>query len=223
MAKFDQAKLQKRTLSAAVLGPLTLTVIYMGGIFFKIFILFACVMAFIEWFQMALKSKFKIVLILCGALYVAVTFYAFYDIRMTYSLTMMFLLLFMVWASDIGAYFMGKLIRGPKMAVTISPNKTWAGMVGAMAGPAAIGGLYFTLSLSPQFSLMALAALGIVMGIVGQAGDLMISGLKRHVGVKDTGQLIPGHGGLLDRIDSLMLTTPVFLLFVLEFAYDIAP
>jgi phosphatidate cytidylyltransferase len=219
VAKFNQAKLQKRALSAAILGPFTLAIMYFGGLAFQIFLMAAFILASFEWYQMALKSKLRVFLILLGMLYVTTTFFAFYEIRMTYSMMMMFLLLFMVWASDIGAYFAGKFIGGPKMAVTISPNKTWAGMMGAILGPALVGLWYSTFDLSPQFSWQALMMLGGVIGIVGQAGDLLISAFKRHVNVKDTGHVIPGHGGLLDRIDSLMLSTPVFLAFLMEYAH----
>ncbi|MEX1107487.1 MAG: phosphatidate cytidylyltransferase [Dongiaceae bacterium] len=112
-------------------------------------------------------------------------------------------LLFSVWASDSGAYAAGKLIGGPRLAPRLSPNKTWAGLAGAMVAPAVMGllfGLFWPDA--PAAGLLGLIGLGI--GLVGQAGDLVESAVKRHVGVKDSGWLVPGHGGVLDRIDALL-------------------
>jgi len=112
-------------------------------------------------------------------------------------------LLVSVWASDSGAYAAGKLIGGPRLAPRISPNKTWAGLGGAMAAPAVMGmlfGLFWPGA--PAVGLLGLIGLGI--GLFGQAGDLVESAVKRHVGVKDSGWLVPGHGGVLDRIDALL-------------------
>ncbi|MCF6195011.1 MAG: glutamate synthase-related protein, partial [Kangiellaceae bacterium] len=115
-----------------------------------------------------------------------------------------------VWASDIGAYFSGKFIGGPKMAPKISPNKTWAGFIGGMLGSAlALSAMnYFTLQLSemtglemlPFASLQVAFVIGVFFTVFGQVGDLMVSGYKRKVGVKDTGNLIPGHGGILPAV-----------------------
>lgn len=129
----------------------------------------------------------------------------------------------MVWASDIGAYVFGKTIGGPKMAADISPNKTWAGLAGAIICPFLLCLLFFifvshTITSLGVDIMVALIA-GIIMGVVGQAGDLIISVLKRRAGAKDSGQLIPGHGGVLDRIDAMMLTAPVFLLIVSKFSH----
>lgn len=114
-----------------------------------------------------------------------------------------------VWASDIGAYSTGRLLRGPKLAPSLSPAKTWSGAVGGLVlamliGEAVVGRL--TISTALFAGLLAIAC---------QAGDLLESGIKRHVGVKDSGQLIPGHGGLLDRLDGLLAAAPVAALVVL--------
>jgi phosphatidate cytidylyltransferase len=108
--------------------------------------------------------------------------------------------LIVTWATDIFAYFAGRAIGGPKLAPRISPNKTWAGLIGGMAGAAAFGWLtaYF-------FELGApFVWLGALMGLVAQLGDLFESWLKRRNGVKDSGTLLPGHGGVLDRLDGLL-------------------
>ncbi|PZO83471.1 MAG: hypothetical protein DI626_09010, partial [Micavibrio aeruginosavorus] len=129
-----------------------------------------------------------------------------------------------VWATDIGAYFTGKAIGGPKMAPTISPNKTIAGLCGGIVSSVVIVflyikymGPYFTAKSGIMFSALqgasipTIVVIGILLAVVGQVGDLFISMQKRRVQVKDTGNLIPGHGGALDRIDSLLLAAPAFL------------
>ena len=100
------------------------------------------------------------------------------------------------------AYFAGRIIGGPKLAPRISPKKTWAGLGGAMAG-SALGALSVGLWLGlPVLSVLLLVAAA--MAIVEQAGDLFKSAMKRHYGVKDSGRLIPGHGGVIDRVDGLV-------------------
>ena len=108
-----------------------------------------------------------------------------------------------IWASDSGAYAAGKIIGGPRLAPRVSPNKTWAGLAGAMAGPALVG-LVMGLVWPDGPAAGLLALLGLAIGLVGQAGDLVESAAKRHAGVKDSGQLVPGHGGVLDRVDALL-------------------
>lgn len=115
-----------------------------------------------------------------------------------------------VWGTDIGAYFSGRLIGGPKLAPMISPNKTWAGLGGGMILAAILGyGVAYGFG-------AALPALGFTCAVflagVAQAGDLFKSYFKRRAGVKDSGDLIPGHGGILDRIDGLTFAS-VFLVF----------
>jgi phosphatidate cytidylyltransferase len=112
------------------------------------------------------------------------------------------LVMLMVWFADTFAYFAGRIIGGPKLAPRISPKKTWAGLIGAMAGSAlAAFAVAKTLGLQSALILVLVAA---VLAIVEQAGDLFKSAMKRHYGVKDSGRLIPGHGGVIDRVDGLV-------------------
>lgn len=111
-------------------------------------------------------------------------------------------LLGVVWASDIGAYFTGRAIGGPKLAPRISPGKTWAGFWGGVACAGAVGGIVAAVLGSVE--LWPLALVSGVLGGVAQGGDLLESWIKRRFGVKDSGNLIPGHGGLLDRVDALI-------------------
>jgi phosphatidate cytidylyltransferase len=108
-----------------------------------------------------------------------------------------------IWATDTGAYFAGRLIGGPKLAPRFSPNKTWAGLFGAMLAAACVGGLANLLvPQGPSAAVLALA--GAALAVVAQGGDLLESWVKRHFGAKDSSGLIPGHGGLFDRVDGLL-------------------
>lgn len=112
------------------------------------------------------------------------------------------------WAADIGAFAVGSVLKGPKLWPRFSPNKTWSGFVGGLAAATAAGSLMAGMSV---FTLNPLAAafIGLTVGLATMAGDLWESALKRRFGVKDSGDLIPGHGGLLDRVDGLMFAVVV--------------
>ena len=118
-----------------------------------------------------------------------------------------------VIATDVGAFFTGRALGGPKLLPQVSPNKTWSGLVGGMAC-AGIAGLLVGYAHSGVFS-PALGALSFGLAAVAQAGDLIESGLKRHFNVKDASQLIPGHGGFLDRLDGYLTVMPVTALMAL--------
>lgn len=127
-------------------------------------------------------------------------------------------LLFIVWASDIFAYLTGRSLGGPKLAPMISPKKTWSGFFGSSVGAGAVAALMATAFVAEKFGIKTIGGMGpvgyfimaFVLAMFGQAGDLWVSLFKRHYGVKDTGTLIPGHGGILDRIDALMLVAIIF-------------
>ncbi|MBL4618390.1 MAG: phosphatidate cytidylyltransferase [Robiginitomaculum sp.] len=111
-----------------------------------------------------------------------------------------------VWAADSGAYLLGSIIRGPKLWPEISPNKTWSGFFGGVIlGTIAGSGLAFLLGRDP----VAYGGLAFILTIVAAGGDLLISRLKRHFGVKDTGDTIPGHGGVIDRMDAFLASVLV--------------
>jgi phosphatidate cytidylyltransferase len=114
----------------------------------------------------------------------------------------LFWLLALVWASDVGGYVFGRLIGGRKLAPAWSPNKTWAGFVGAAVSAAIVGAATALIIKGPSF--WPLVGLSALLGGATQGGDLFESWVKRHFGVKDTSGLIPGHGGLFDRVDGLL-------------------
>ncbi len=106
-----------------------------------------------------------------------------------------------VWSADIMAYFFGRIIGGPKMVPRISPKKTWAGMLGAIVGAALASS---AISYFGKIDVLPLALVAALFAILEQGGDIFESAFKRHFGVKDSGTLIPGHGGVLDRVDGLI-------------------
>jgi len=119
-----------------------------------------------------------------------------------FGLIAVYWLLFVVWGADTLAYFAGRLIGGPKLLPRISPNKTWAGLTGAIVGGILCSALFARVA--GLDSLLWLCSIGALLAIFEQAGDFFESALKRSVGVKDSSALIPGHGGMLDRVDGLV-------------------
>jgi phosphatidate cytidylyltransferase len=111
-------------------------------------------------------------------------------------------LIAIVVAADTAAFLAGRLVGGAKLWPRVSPNKTWAGLAGALGASAIVGALFWFGV--PDASMMGLAATGVVLSAVAQAGDLAESALKRRFGAKDSGTIIPGHGGLMDRLDGLI-------------------
>jgi phosphatidate cytidylyltransferase len=122
-------------------------------------------------------------------------------------------LLIVVWSSDVGAYVVGRLIGGPRLAPRISPAKTLSGAVGGLLAAVAAG--MFAAHVLANGSPWRAIAVAAVLGVVAQGGDLLESFVKRRLEVKDSGHLIPGHGGLFDRLDALLAAAPVAALLAL--------
>lgn len=134
-----------------------------------------------------------------GVLYLGIPAFALLSLSWVWEILVLWVFL-VTWATDILAYFTGRSIGGPKLAPRISPNKTWAGLIGGMIGAGLIG--YATASwfeMEPLFLW-----LGAPLGLIAQIGDLYESWEKRRAGVKDSGRMLPGHGGVLDRLDGLL-------------------
>jgi len=119
----------------------------------------------------------------------------------------------LVVAADTGGYLVGRTVGGPKLAPRISPNKTWSGLGGAVAGAALVGLL--TAFILNHTNVLVLTLISAVLGLLEQGGDLVESAFKRHFGVKDTSQIIPGHGGVLDRVDGLLAVAVAVLVISL--------
>ena len=150
-------------------------------------------------------------------LYLGIGFYYLFETRDNESLGLVYILLtlFTIWATDSGAYFIGKALGKRKLWPEISPNKTIEGFFGGVFSALIVGVLFYAFS-SLDYSLGQLLLISLIIAIFGQLGDLVQSAYKRHYGVKDSGRILPGHGGILDRLDSLIFILPILhLLHVL--------
>ncbi len=204
-----------RVLSGLVLIPVALGLAYAGGAAFNILVLLAAALMADEWRRLCSidagasgTAHRRWLWLAAGAVYIAVPCIAIIWLRSDAAVgrQAIFWLFAVVWATDIGAYFAGRGIGGPKLAPRISPGKTWAGLLGGMVCAALVGAATaLLLDLSRAAPLIVISAL---LALVAQAGDLLESMVKRRFGVKDSGHLIPGHGGVLDRLDGLLTAAP---------------
>lgn len=223
--------LQQRILSALLLAPVTIAAVWVGGFVFYGVMAIVFAISVHEWSRLSLRAgRVRWDLLALGVVYIASACGAAIWLRdhANNGLYLLLYVMFAIWACDSGAYMSGKLIGGPKMAPKISPNKTWAGLVGGCLGSAIVvtaltafhkDGVMPTEAPVPvAHPYMVHFIIGLVLAVIGQIGDLLVSVLKRRAGLKDTGNIIPGHGGLLDRIDALLLALIVFaaIIFVLE-------
>lgn len=130
------------------------------------------------------------------------------DLHADFGVLALFYLFAVVWATDILALFAGRRIGGPKLAPSISPKKTWsgaiAGALGGVAAGAAVAAVGSNLLNLPKTNILAATGLALLLSVVAQGGDLFESAVKRRFGVKDSGRIIPGHGGLMDRLDGFL-------------------
>ena len=202
-----------RIASALVLIPVTLFAVWKGAEFFWLLLGIAGILMAYEWFQMT--SRGGAFWVLAGLVYIGVPLWALYTLRLPEDGHMIVFWLFaIVWTTDIGAYFSGRIIGGAKLAPKISPGKTWAGAVGGLALAVPIAwwfGRYLDGMPSANWLLAAAAT-----SVAAQFGDLAESWVKRRFDVKNSGKLIPGHGGILDRVDALLFAAPVVAV-LLEF------
>ena len=196
----------KRILSSIILVPLTLFFIFAGSYYFIFFTIICFLIAFYEWNKMNKKFNFKVI----GFIFLLFSFYTFYE---NFSNTDLGLFVLLVCIStDIGGYVFGKTFKGPKLT-NISPNKTYAGVIGSFLF-SIIAGLifikyYLTFSTNIKNDQFFILTLILFISFVSQIGDLIISYFKRKAKLKNTGNLIPGHGGILDRIDGIIFSLPI--------------
>lgn len=198
---------QQRVLAVLVMAPVFLFALFKGGIIFKILILAASVIGLYEWSRLAKTPLGKF----AGILYLFVPALCLIWIRQL-GLPYILVIILAVWMTDIGAYFTGRKFGGPKVAPKISPNKTWSGLIGGMVASSIA--CYAVAAYYQIDNACAYPFIGAVLAVIAQAGDFFESWMKRRAGVKDSGTLIPGHGGILDRIDGLLTAVPCFAFFL---------
>ena len=199
-AKSPFPELWLRVFSAVVMIPPVILLIYLGGVYFQFFMAIATVILIAEIFLATNKSLYWTVV---GAVYIAIVCYALIVLRSDNDVgfeTVCWLFV-LVWFADTGAFITGRALGGPKLAPKLSPKKTWSGFFGAVVFAALIG--IATAHILGLEVLWRIAAISGFLGGLSQFGDLLESWVKRRFDRKDMSSLIPGHGGLADRVDSL--------------------
>ena len=203
----------KRVLSTLILIPITLYVIIEGSILFNFFIFICFVITAYEWLQMSKFNNQKII----GLFFIIISFYTIFRIRNDFNQDYFHILLIAIIcvSTDTGGYICGKLLKGPKLT-KLSPNKTYAGVFGSFLLSIIFTILFFELILKNynfRFTEETFIFV-IVVSLVSQLGDIIISYFKRISKIKDTGNIIPGHGGILDRIDGILLAIPLGIFLI---------
>jgi len=213
---------EKRILSSVFIIPIALFFVLQGAVFFLFFLGILFLVTSYEWIKMIKKNQFiKII----GIFFLVFSFCSAYQLRNYLELIVglnafLFIILICIF-TDIGGYVFGKVFKGPKLT-KISPNKTYSGLLGSFIFPVIVSliynkyytltGTYFSSKLpGVNFELNFLFFI-LFISMISQLGDLIISFFKRKAKVKDTGNLLPGHGGLLDRIDGLIFVIPILYL-----------
>ena len=205
--------LEKRILSAVILVPVAVYAIAFSLSLFLLITIILVVLMTSEWIEITKTATNKKKWHLIGIAYITIPIFCVLTIRM-FDPEVLLWMFCVIWATDIFAFFAGRTFGGPKMAPSISPNKTWTGLVGGILASMIIGFLSsFIFSGTIAFFVLVSAFLT----IIEQLGDLTESKIKRLFNVKDSGSIIPGHGGVLDRLDGLLFVAPFIFFLILFF------
>ena len=193
-------ELVKRILSSIILIPLLFYFLTSGSFLLILFIVLCFIITFYEWNKMSKNKLYKIV----GFIFLLFSFYTFYELSI--ELFPLIYVILICISTDTGGYVFGKIFKGPKLT-TISPNKTYAGMIGGYL-LSLISLILITNFIDYSIKTFQLILMTILLSTVSQAGDIIVSYFKRKASIKNTGNLIPGHGGLLDRVDGMIFAFP---------------
>ena len=207
-----------RTASAVVMVAVAGTALWLGGWVWTVFVAAIALGVLWEWWGLvrgfAERGISTASWLAVGLIYVAVASATLWSFRIDHEVKPVLLLIGAVIATDVGAYFAGRTFGGPKIAPKISPSKTWSGLGGGMLAAGIVLAVFFAViwyDLSFPYEdvpMWVLALIGLIAGaliaVIAQTGDFFESWMKRRAGVKDSGNLIPGHGGLFDRVDGLL-------------------
>ena len=202
---------EKRLISSIILIPISIFFIVKGSVFFIFFLSVLFLATSYEWIKM---NKENDLLKLLGIIFLFISFYTTHEIRENYNLNDFLLIITICIFTDIGGYLFGNIFKGPKLT-RISPKKTYSGVFGGFL-LSLIAGLIFTNYFFIEKKIfnedLFLLIIILFISMISQIGDLIISFFKRKAKLKDTGKIIPGHGGLLDRIDGMIFVFPIFYL-----------
>ena len=206
----------KRLFSSLILIPLTFFFIIKGSFFFLFFLFLCFVLSLKEWKNMSYEIRY----FYPGVIFLLFSFISAFCLRILEDKGLIFFIYVLLISifSDLGGYVIGRLLKGPKL-IKISPNKTYSGVLGAYIF--SILSIYFYLIIlnkyfnQNEFFNIKTIILVLIVSTISQIGDLIISYFKRKFNIKDTGNLIPGHGGLLDRIDGLIFALPFYYILIL--------
>ena len=202
-------------ISAVLLAAVLLGDLWLGSWWYLALLLIGGVLVLREFMRLVWKmtsvTGLRISWVVFGVIYVTLAVHGLWQVRAlpAAGLLMAAWLFLVVWATDVGAYVFGRTIGGPKIAPAISPSKTWAGLFG---GAVFVMVTMYIMAMIEGLGRqsLAFALYGIPLAVMAQAGDFFESWMKRRAGVKDSGTLIPGHGGLFDRVDGLLPVAIVF-------------
>ena len=200
---------QKRLLSSIILLPLSIFLIFKGSLFFNIFILSCLCLSLYEWHFMSKKK----IHYFPGLLFIIFSFFSVYKLRNDGEFYFFLLVILICISTDIGGYVFGKIFKGPKL-ISVSPNKTFSGMIGSFILSMLFAILFMNnldflnLGFNREITLETIIFI-LMVSLLSQIGDLIISFFKRKANMKNTGKLIPGHGGILDRIDGMIFVFPI--------------
>jgi len=200
---------QKRAISSILLIPLSFFFIIKGSLFFAFFLTICFLVSSYEWHMMSKKKNYRII----GYIFLLISFLSAHQLRNVSGEESLLIFLFVILiciSTDIGGYVAGKLFKGPKLT-KISPKKTYSGMIGGYLLSMISINIFFNVSyIIPNTPLITtdIFIFVLLVSTVSQIGDIIISYFKRLSKIKDTGKIIPGHGGLLDRIDGMIFAFP---------------
>ncbi len=200
----------QRVMSAAVLMPLAIYAIFYSKSLFIFLAIAIAVLMSMEWSDVTKAAQDQKKWRLIGLFYILIPIYSVIKIRL-YDVDILFWMFAVIWSTDIFAFFAGKALGGPKLAPKISPNKTWSGLAGGIVASILIG---FMSSFMFRGGVGFFVLVSALLAVVEQISDLFESKIKRIFGVKDSGNIIPGHGGVLDRLDGMMFVAPIVFVLI---------
>ncbi len=205
-------ELTKRILSSLILIPTTLFFIIKGSVLFVFFISICLFVIIYEWHMMTKKKPYRIF----GYIFIFFSFYTIFKLRIDNSYYFLLFVIIICVSTDIGGYIFGKIFKGPKLT-KFSPNKTYAGMIGGYLLTIISAIILTNFNFGEEIPINWFIFV-VIISTISQLGDIIISYFKRLSNIKDTGKIIPGHGGLLDRVDGMIFVFPFsYLIFLMDF------